>query len=140
VRERAAGDVGEDLFHDGVAAVLSLGLDELEGESVKTAWCRQAENSSPWPRAAFLFWSRTRRTISRAVTARFFFDANAVYRTSATSASEIQQPSWSSQTACGYLMAVQFSSGMPAMAARVLLFMGAVTENRASWRRIALAL
>jgi hypothetical protein len=29
VRERPAGDVGEDLLHDGVAAVLPLGLDEL---------------------------------------------------------------------------------------------------------------
>jgi hypothetical protein len=27
--ERAAGDVGEDLLHDGVAAVVPLGLDEL---------------------------------------------------------------------------------------------------------------
>jgi hypothetical protein len=26
----AAGDVGEDLLHDGVAAVLPLGLDRLE--------------------------------------------------------------------------------------------------------------
>jgi hypothetical protein len=30
VSERAAGDVGEDLPDDGVAAVLSLGLDQLE--------------------------------------------------------------------------------------------------------------
>ena len=30
MRERAAGDVGEDLLDDGVAAVLPLGLDELE--------------------------------------------------------------------------------------------------------------
>jgi len=29
VRERAAGDVGEDLLDDGVAAVLGLGLDQL---------------------------------------------------------------------------------------------------------------
>jgi hypothetical protein len=29
VRERAAGDVGEDLLDDSVVAVLSLGLDEL---------------------------------------------------------------------------------------------------------------
>src|SRR5271165_5571378 len=27
----AAGDVGEDLLHDGVVAVLPLSLDELEG-------------------------------------------------------------------------------------------------------------
>ena len=36
---------------------------------------------------------RTRRTTSRAVTAWPFFDANAVYCVSATSASEIQAPS-----------------------------------------------
>ena len=29
VRERPVGDVGEDLFHDGVVAVLPLGLQEL---------------------------------------------------------------------------------------------------------------
>jgi hypothetical protein len=28
VSERAAGDVGEDLLHDGVVAVLPLGLDQ----------------------------------------------------------------------------------------------------------------
>ena len=32
-----AGDVGEHLLHDGVAAVLPLGLDRSNGESVKTA-------------------------------------------------------------------------------------------------------
>ncbi len=65
------------------------------------------------------------------------FDANAVYSTSATSASEIQAPSWSSQIACGYLMAVQASSPMAAIAARMLAFIGTVTENRAPARRIA---
>jgi hypothetical protein len=29
VSERPAGDVGEDLLHDGVVAVLSLGLGQL---------------------------------------------------------------------------------------------------------------
>jgi hypothetical protein len=29
VSQRAAGDVGEDLLHDRVAAVLPLGLDQL---------------------------------------------------------------------------------------------------------------
>jgi hypothetical protein len=118
--------------------MLPLGLDRSNGESVNTAWWRQTGNSSPWPCAAFLFWSRTRRTISRAVTALPFFDANAVYPVSATSASEIQQSSWSSQTACGYLMAVQLSSGIAAIAARMLPFTGTVTENRAPCARIAL--
>ena len=46
-------------------------------------------NSSSCPSAALLFRSRTRRMISRAVTASPFFDANAIYCVSATSASEI---------------------------------------------------
>lgn len=74
VGERAAGDVGEDLLHDRVVAVLALGLDEHERESVNTAWWRQTGNSSSCPAAASLFRSRTRRTSSRAVTAWSFFD------------------------------------------------------------------
>ena len=76
--------------------------------------------------------------ISRAVTAWPFFDANAVYSASAAWASEIQAPSWSSQIACGYLMAVQASSPMAAIAARMLAFIGTVMENRAPARRTAL--
>jgi len=38
---------------------------------------------------------------------------------------------------CGYLMAVQASSGIAAIAARMLEFTGAVTENRAPRERIA---
>ena len=44
---------------------------------------RQTGNSSSCPVSAFLFWSRTRRTISRAVISRPFFGANAVYPVSA---------------------------------------------------------
>jgi hypothetical protein len=84
-----------------------------------------------------LFRSRTRRTISRAVTAWPFFDANAVYSVSAISASEIQAPSWSSQMARGYRIGVQVWSGMAAIAARMDAFAGTVTENRAPPRRIA---
>ena len=76
--------------------------------------------------------------MSRAVTAWPFFEANAVYSASATSASEVRASSWSSQIACGYLMAVQAPSPMAAMAARMPAFMGAVTENRAPLRRTAL--
>ena len=107
------------------------------GESVNTAWWRQAGNSSSCPAPACLFRSRTRRTTSRAVTAWPFFDANAVYPVSATSASEIQAPSWSSQMARGYRIGVQAPSGMAAIAARMLAFAGTVTENRAPPRRIA---
>ncbi|MFZ0047617.1 MAG: hypothetical protein WAL16_17385 [Streptosporangiaceae bacterium] len=66
-----------------------------------------------------------------------FLDVNAVYCVSAISASETQMPSWSSQMARGYLMAVQASSPMAAIAARMLAFIGTVTENRAPARRIA---
>jgi hypothetical protein len=104
---------------------------------VKTAWQRQTGNSSSWPVSAFLFWSRTRRTIRRAVTAWPFFDANAVYSVSATSASETQQPAWSSQITRGYRIGVQSSSPMPAIAARMLTFTGAVTEKNAPRRRAA---
>ena len=71
-----------------------------------------------------MFRSRTRRTISRAVTAWPFFEANAVYPISATSASETQQSSWSSQIARGYRIGVQASSAMAAIAARMLGFIG----------------
>ena len=66
-----------------------------------------------------------------------FFDVNAVYSASATSASEIQARSWSSRIARGYLMAVQASSGMAATAALTLGSIGTVTENRAPARRTA---
>jgi hypothetical protein len=74
------------------------------------------------------------------VTAWPFFDANAVYGISATSASDTQAPSWSSHIARGYRTGVQASPGMAAMAAmaaRMLAFTGTVTENRAPARRIA---
>jgi hypothetical protein len=34
----AAGDVGEDLLHDGVVAVLASAWTSSNGESVNTAW------------------------------------------------------------------------------------------------------
>ena len=102
MRERAVGDVGEDLLHDGVVAVLLLGLDQLERGVGEDGVVTPGGEQLALPGAAFFFRSRTRRTISRAVTClAFFMDANAVYPVSATSASETQQPSWSSQTACG---------------------------------------
>jgi hypothetical protein len=73
----------------------------VNGESVKTAWYRQAVNSSPWPGAAWRLRSLTRRTMSRAVIACPFLEVHAVYGTSAIWASETQRPSWSSQMARG---------------------------------------
>jgi len=126
MRQGAAGDVGEDLLYDGVVAVLPFGLEIISsnGESVNTAWYRQTGNSSSRPVSAFLLRSRTRRMISRAVTAWPFFDANAVYSTSATSASETQAPSWSSQIARGYRIGIQALPGMAAIAARMLALAG----------------
>ena len=72
------------------------------GESVNTAWWRQAGNSSPCPASSAFPFVRTRRMMSRAVTWRaFFFEVNAVY---GTSASDTQQNSWSSQMARGYFV------------------------------------
>jgi hypothetical protein len=62
---------------------------------VKNGWCRQTGNSS-----STLAWSRTRRTISRAVTG-WAVEANAVKVISATSASEINSPVSGSTTAPG---------------------------------------
>jgi hypothetical protein len=56
VSERAAGDVGEDLLHDRVVAVLPLGLDELErrvGEH--RVLCRAACYADPGP--GLLSWA-----------------------------------------------------------------------------------
>ena len=105
MRERSVLQVGDDLLDDRVAAVVGLGLASIvRGESVNTAWWRQAGNSSPcsfgmtWSGLA----SRTRRTISRAVTACLLpREANAVKRISATSASLTHCRSCSSKTARG---------------------------------------
>ncbi len=82
-------------------------------------------------------WSRrTRRTISRQVTCSALRRrVNATKGTSATSASETHRCSASSQTAWGYLIGVQASSPMPAMAALAWGFIRTVTENQAPWRR-----
>ena len=136
-REQPAGDVGEDLLHDGVVAVLPLGLHQFGRRVGEDRVVTPDGEQLVLPRGSFLFRSRTRRTINRAVAAWPFFDANAVYWVSATSASDIQQSSWSSQTACGYRIGVQFSSPIAAMAARMLLFTGTVTKNRAPWPRTA---
>ena len=65
------------------------------------------------------------------------FRVNAVYRASATSASETQRRSWSSQMARGYLMAVQASSPMAAIAAATCGFICTVTEKNAPAARTA---
>ena len=117
--------------------MLALCLQELKRGVGEDGVVPPQGNSSSCPVAACLFRSRTRRTISQTVTACPFFEVNAVYSASATSASEIQARSWSSQIAREYLMAVQASPGMAAMAALTLGSIGTVTENRAPARRIA---
>ena len=137
VSQGSAGDVGEELLHDGVAAVLPLGLDQLErgvGEDGVVApggeqlvlpggglLVQVADPADDQPRGDGLAFLRRERR----------------YSTSATSASEIQAPSWSSQIACGYSMAVQASSPMAAIAARMLAFTGTVMEEPAPARRTA---
>ena len=64
--ERAAGDVGEDLLHDRVVPVLGLGLDHLDRGVGEDRVVAPGGEQLALPSAAFSFWSRTRRTISRA--------------------------------------------------------------------------
>jgi hypothetical protein len=81
--------------------------------------------------------ARARRTISLAETCCFLgLDVNAAYSIPATSASETQQSSWSSQMACGYLIPVRSSALMQAIAARTEEFTGTVIEKYAPLRRI----
>ena len=61
-----------------------------------------------------------------------FFDANAVYCTSATSASETQVRSWLSQIARGYLIVVQASPSTAAIAAPTSASILALTEKNAA--------
>jgi hypothetical protein len=71
VRQRPVGPVGEDLLDDRVVSVLGLGLDQLDrgiGE-----YRVVAPDGEQFVLPAGLFWSRTRRTISRAVTCWPFF-------------------------------------------------------------------
>ena len=110
-------EVGEHLFDLGrMVAMVLLGLQGPERGIGEYGVVTPDRNSSSWPQAALRLRSLTRRTISRAVMAWSFFEVKAGYSTSATSASEIQQPSWSSQITRGYLMGVQAVSGMPAIA------------------------
>jgi hypothetical protein len=135
--ERSVAEAGEDLLDDGVVAVRASAWIVWNGLSVKTGWQRQAGNSSPWPRGAWQLRSRTRRTISQAVTARPFLEASAVQGTSATCASEMSRPWSPSRTARGQVTGVQASSLIAAIAARTLRRAGTVTEKRAPPERIA---
>ena len=137
VRERPVAPVREDLLHDGMVAVLALGLDELErrvgedcvvppdGEQFVLPVCGllvevtdPADDQPGGDRLAFL---------RRKGRVRDFGDLG------------VGDParSWSSEVARGYLIAVQASWLTAAIADRMLAFIGAVTENRAPWRRTA---
>lgn len=96
--------VGDDLFDHGVVAVFPLGHECRCGPVSEEGVVAQRGNSSPCsPMAVSLARSRTRRTISRAVTRSAFFRlAKAVYwGISATSASEMGSPVSGSGTAVG---------------------------------------
>jgi hypothetical protein len=101
VHEGAADQVCEDLLDNGVVAVRRFGLDHLERGVGEQGVVALGGNSSSRPWAALQLRSLTRRTISRAVIAWPFFEANTVYGTSATSAPEISRFWFRSQIACG---------------------------------------
>ena len=101
VSQRAAGDVGEDLLHDGVVTVLAFGLDQLErgiGEDRVVAPDRE---QLVLPGGRLLVQVPDPADDQPGGDRLAFLRANAVYRISATSASETQAPSWSSQIARG---------------------------------------
>jgi len=138
VSERAAGDVGEDLLHDGVAAVLVLGLDEPDrgvgedgvvapdGEQLALAAggllvlvADPADDEAGGDGLAFL--RRERRVLGLGDLGVGDPAAQLVI-----------------EDRLRVLDAVQAPSGIAAMAVRMLEFIGAVTENRAPCARIAL--
>ena len=92
------------------------------GESVKTAWWRQTGNSSSIPWAALLFWSQTRRTISRAVTALPFFDANAAWLSIAAMAHNLLR-------AAGSLASLTYAKARAATIRRDLIAVAARTAR-----------
>jgi hypothetical protein len=65
--------------YGGQTLVMNASVHSLFSFAEVSCGQRQTGNSSPCPVSTFLFWSRTQRTISRAVISRPFFDANAVY-------------------------------------------------------------
>ncbi len=112
------------------------------GLPVKMTWWRQRPNSSACPAGTLLAFSRfTRRTISRAVAwNRFFLLVNAVNGTSSISASETQRSFSGSQTAAAYLIGVQASSAMRAIASRIVFVTATAREEAAAARQTATAL
>jgi hypothetical protein len=83
-----------------------LGLDRLERAVGEYGVVAPDREQFGLPVSGLVIMSRTRRAISRAVSGagmwpRRQYAVNAVYSTSATSASETQQPSWSSHSARG---------------------------------------
>jgi hypothetical protein len=95
VRPRPVDQVREDLLHDRVAAVVALGLYQLEGAVGEHRVIPVGgEQFAPWA-AAFGLSRLTRRTISWPPVRWARLEANAVC-TSAISASEIHSPICSS--------------------------------------------
>jgi hypothetical protein len=137
VGERAAGDVGEDLLHDGVVAVVPLGLDELKrrvgehgvvapgGEQlVLPGGCllvQVADLADDQPGGDGLALLRRERGVGD------LGDLGVRYP-----AAQLVVPDRAGipDRGPGVL-------AMAAIAARMLAFMGAVTENRPPLRRIA---
>src|SRR6478672_11964264 len=99
---------------------------------VKNAWNRQVSNRVGCPATALGLRSGIRRTTRRPGTCSLFFlDLNATKGISATSAREIQRPDGSSNTAFGYLIVVQASSGIVLITALMCLVCRTVMDTSA---------
>ena len=89
----AAGDVGKDLLDDGVVAVLPLSLDELEGRVGEDGMVAPDGEQLVLPLSSLLVQVADPADDQPGGDGLPFFDANAVYWISATSASEVQASS-----------------------------------------------
>ena len=96
MRQGPVNQIGEDLLHLGVAAVVLLSLEGGERGVGEDGVVTPGGKQFVLAPGGLGLRSLTRRTISRAVIAWPFFEVNAVYSASATCASETQARSWSS--------------------------------------------
>jgi hypothetical protein len=136
MRRRAAGDLGEDLLHDGAVTALTSSLGQLERGIGEGRVVTPGGKQFALPVSGLLVQVPDPADDQSRGDGLALFAANAVYRTSATWAPETQAPSWSSQTA-GHRIGVPASSQMAAIAVRMLAFIAAMPEKRAPLRRIA---
>jgi hypothetical protein len=99
MRRRAAGDLGEDLLHDGAVTALTSSLGQLERGIGEGRVVTPGGKQFALPVSGLLVQVPDPADDQSRGDGLALFAANAVYRTSATWAPETQAPSWSSQTA-----------------------------------------